>query len=69
MIDFNKDDLKDLKMIIDAFRGYTSDLSQIYMPIYKKIQTMLDNYNDCDHNITMTDTFTKCARCNTVLGY
>ena len=44
MNDFTKEELKELTQIISHYRGLTDDMSQVYLPLYKKIQSMIDNY-------------------------
>ena len=34
-----------------------------------KIQSMIEDYNECKHTLTMTDTFVKCQDCKKVIGY
>ena len=37
--------------------------------LFDKIQSMIDNYSECKHTLTMTDIFVKCQDCKKVIGY
>ena len=62
MNDFTKEELEELKYFLFGNPKSTIDLC-------RKIQSLIDNYNECEHTLTMTDTFIKCQDCKKVIGY
>lgn len=53
MNNFTKEELEQLTQIINHYRGLTDDMGQLYLPLYKKLQSMIDRY--CDHEIVTAD--------------
>ena len=69
MNDFTKDELEFIALSIDSITLEDNEM-ELHDNLFHKLQSMIDNFdNHCKHMLTMTDTFTKCAHCNVVLGY
>ena len=72
MNEFTKEELQIIHIDMTIYVTRTPMLkeSPSHKELRDKIQSMIENYNnDCKHMLTMTDTFTKCAECKTILGY
>ena len=65
MNEFTKEELIKIK---DVMYGISFDDNEERI-LRKKIQSMIEDYNECKHTLTMTDTFVKCQDCKKVIEY
>lgn len=67
MNDFTKDELRHIGDAILYGMAALPERKEALMLIRGKVLNMIED--DCQHTLTLTDTFTKCAHCNQILGY
>jgi hypothetical protein len=69
MNDFTKDELEEIAFNLGEIKAWSDTLENSW-PLLDKIQSMIDDFDhECKHELTMTDTFIKCASCKKNLGY